>query len=116
LSNKIIIPALIIFLIISFFYLAYTEQYQRNSGDWWALYFENPKSDNLNFVIENHSGKTNFHWEVSADKEKIKEGGISVAKGSTWKSGFQVTGNNDKKITIEVLNGDEKKEIYKNTR
>lgn len=111
-SNRIII-SLIIFLIISFFYLAYTEQSQRNSGDWWALYFENPKSDNLDFVIENHSDKTNFHWEILADKEAIKNDDIKIMKSD--KKSINITDLNDsnKKITILVSNGDGKKEIYK---
>jgi hypothetical protein len=78
------------------------------------LYFENPKNDNLYFVIENHSDNTNFHWEVLADNNKVKEDNIIISKGSTWKSDFQALESNNKKITIAVSSGDEKKEIYKN--
>jgi hypothetical protein len=114
LNNKTIISALIIFLAISFFYLAYTEQKQLNSGDWWALYFENPKSDNLNFVIENHSDKTNFHWEIMAEKEKMKEGNVNITKGDKKSIDISDLNISNKKITVLVSSGDEKKEIYKN--
>lgn len=116
-NNKKIFAFLIIFLIASFFYLAYIEQKQQDSDyqkNWWVLYFEDPKSDNLNFVIENHGDKNNFHWEVFKDKEKIEEGDIKIAKSSTWKSGFQAADYDNKKISIIVSNGENKKEIYKN--
>ncbi len=112
-NNKIIIAFLIIFLIASFLYLAYIEQSRRGEENFWVLYFADPKSDNLNFIIENHSDKNNFHWEVLADKEKIKEGDENIAEGSTWKRGFQVADIDGKKITIIVLDGENKKEIYK---
>lgn len=112
-SSKIIISLLIIFLIASFLYLAYIEQNQRGEGNFWVLYFADPKSGNLNFVIENHSDKNNFHWEVLADKEKINEGDENIAEGSTWKRGFQVADTDGKKITIIVSDGENEKEIYK---
>ncbi len=113
-NNKIIIVFLIIFLAASFLYLAYIEQSRRGEGSFWSLYFADPKSDNLNFTIENHSNKNNFHWEVLADKDKIKEGDIKIAKGSAWESSFQVADIDGKKIAIIVSDGDNKKEIYKN--
>jgi hypothetical protein len=113
--NKKIIIILVIFLIISFFYLAYVEKKQAdlNNKNFWVLYFSDPKSDNLDFVIENHSHNTNFHWEVLADENKINSGDITIVKGSTWKSNFQVADINNKKITISVLSDNEKKELYK---
>lgn len=112
-NNKTIIRALIIFLIVSFFYIAYTEQKQHSTGDWWALYFNDPKSKNLDFVIENHSDKTNFHWEVLADKDKLKEGNVNVVKNDKKSIDISDLNISNKKITIIVSSGGEKKDIYK---
>ncbi len=111
-----IILSLIVFITVSFLYLAYTEQKQcdLNSYNVWELYFEDPKSDDLNFVIENHSLKTNFHWKVSIDTEKFKEGDAKITKGQSVKIDLSNLEFINKKITIIVINGDEKKEIYKN--
>ena len=87
-NQKKIISFLIIFLLISFFYLAYVEKkqadlnYQKN---WWVLSFDNPNDNSLDFVIENHSSKNNFHWEVLSDTDKIKEADINIVKGNSAK-------------------------------
>ncbi len=112
-NNKIIITFLIIFLTASFLYLAYIEQGRRGEENFWVLSFADPKGVNLDFVIENHSNDNNFHWEILADKEKIKEGNVKITKNSAWESGFQEASYGDKKITIVVSDGDNKKEIYK---
>lgn len=103
-------------LIISFFLLSYIGEKQADpdNQNFWVLYFSDPKSENFNFVIENHSDKTDFHWEALADGNKINEGNENIAKGSTWKPRFQVPESDNKKITIVVSSGDVKKEIYKN--
>jgi len=116
-QRKIIIFILALF-ILSSAYLLWTAKnmndpdYQKN---WWALYFENPKSDNLSFVIENHSDKTSFHYTLTAGNDKIEEKDVLVNKGEIKKLSF---GDSLKlsfgKITIQVISGDEKKEIYKN--
>lgn len=113
-NNKVIIIFLVIFFIASFFYLAYIEQNRRGEENFWALYFSDPKSGGLDFAIENYGNEMNFHWEILADKEKIKEGNIKIAKNSTWESGFQVDNYGDKKISVVVLDGESKKEVYKN--
>ncbi len=113
-SNKIIISTIIIFLVASFAYLSYTERMQNNydvDKNWWVIYFAEPKGDNLDFIIENHSDKNNFHWEILADKDKIKEGDIKIA--NTWKPGFQAADYGNKKITVTVSDDENKKEIYK---
>lgn len=113
-NNKIIITFLIIFLIASFFCLAYAEQNQYKESDFWALYFSDPKDSNLNFIIENYGDKTNFHWEILADKDKIDEGNITIFKGNKEIINLSELGDENKKITIIVSDGDKKKEIYKN--
>lgn len=114
-ENKIIF-SLIVFLAASFLHLACTEQKQQdlNGYNIWELYFEDVKSDNLNFIIENHSNKTNFQWKASGDTEELEKGDIEIIKGQSVKinlSDIKSTGN---KITITVSDGKDKKEIYKN--
>ena len=102
------------FLASSVWLFLISNKYQSGYGaDWWAVYFENPKDASLNFVIENHSNQNNFHWDIISGTDKIKSGDISVVKGSTWTSNVQIEGSN-KKITVVITAGDEKKEIYKN--
>lgn len=113
-DSKKITVFLIIFLVASFLYLAYIEQGRRGEENFWVLYFADPKSDNFNFVIENHSDKNNFHWEVLADKNKINEGNIVVSKGTKENVNLSGSGEENKKITIIVSDGENEKEIYKN--
>lgn len=116
LKNNVIIISLGIFVIASFFFLAFVEQRQQNPDyqkNWWVVYFSDAKSSNLNFAIENHGADANFHWEVLQDKNRIKENEIKIMRGETWTSNVQVD-NMDGKVIIKVLNGEDKKYIYKN--
>ena len=120
-NQKKIISFLIVFLFISFFYLAYVEKkqadlnYQKN---WWVLSFDNPKDNTLNFSIENHSNKTNFHWEVMADGNILKEGDLVIIKGGkelrSEASELSSLSLENKKISVKVSADGEMKEIYKN--
>jgi hypothetical protein len=126
-SNKPIILSLIIFLLFSFGFLAYTETKQQSpaSQNWWLIYFSSPKDKNLDFVVENNSDQTNFHYEVSDGASKLKEADINIVKGEKKeiKTAFASSDAKaledkeaaaDKKITIRVSAGDDSKEIYKN--
>lgn len=115
-NNKAIIIFTIIFFLAGALFLAYAENRQSDENlqkDWWVLYFENPSSSSMNFVIENHSDGSNFHWEVWADNEKMQEADFTIPKGQKkgFMAGVQNPGN--KKITITVSDGKNKKEIYK---
>lgn len=120
-QQKKLITFLIILFAISSAYLFYVAKNYNDPNynkNWWVLYFENPKSDGLNFVIENHSDKTNFHYVISANNDKIEEKDISINRGEVknipvqnFASQNNVTG---KKITVQVISEDQKKEIYKN--
>ena len=80
--------------------------------NWWALAFSNPKDSNLNFTIENHSQKNNFHWEMMSGNVKIKSGDAVVANGAAWTSNVRAD-NFAGKIIIQVSSGSDRKEIYK---
>ncbi|MDO8529378.1 MAG: hypothetical protein Q7S18_01790 [bacterium] len=113
-SSKIIIIFLIVFLIASFGFLAYTESNQQNpqNQNWWVVYFQNPKDESMNFTIKNNSDQKNFHWEVLKDKNKIQKGDVEIEKGN--KEIVEI--NLDKpenKITVKITSENESKEIYK---
>jgi len=113
---KKIISSLIIPLVLSFLFLAYTETRQQSpdSQNWWVVYFSNPKDESLNFVIENNSDKNNFHYTISLDKDLIKEADIEINKGIRKKIPVTIENSEGKKITIRVSVGADIKEIYKN--
>ncbi len=117
-QQRKLILFLIILFVLSSAYLFYTAKnyndpnYQKN---WWALYFENPKSDDLSFVIENHSDNTDFYYMVLSGIDKIEEKNIQINKGEIKKiklENISLVGN--KKIIVQVISNNEKKEIYKN--
>jgi hypothetical protein len=115
-KEKKIILILGLFLLISFFYLAFMEtrqadpNYQKN---WWVVYFDNPKDSSISFVIENHSDQNNFHWEVFQEKEKLQEKDTRIPKGESATIDSVNLNDLKGKIIISVSDGKEKKEIYK---
>jgi len=115
-NSRTIVIFTIIFFLVSALFLAYSEKQQSDENfqkDWWVLSFNDPKSADINFTIENHSQKTSFHWELISGTDTLSEGDAKIAKGSTWTSNVQ-TNNLSGKIIIQVSNGSDKKEIYKN--
>jgi hypothetical protein len=116
-QKNILFFLITIFILASIwlFYFSNNILNQNEGKNWWAIYFENPKSADFNFVIENHSDKNNFHWVVSADNSKLNEGDATIEKGYLLNLNPIVDSEiENKKIIIQVLSGDEKKEIYKN--
>lgn len=118
--NKKIIIFTIILFIASSVWLFYQSDRQRDlnsGGEWWAVYFTSPKDDGLNFAVENHSGKTNFHWEILADGSKFMEDDMNVPEGETINVAFEdlnLGDFKDKKISVKVSADGETKKIYKN--
>lgn len=114
-NNKIIIATTTFFLLISFVTLSLIERNQAdiNTKNVWMLYFENPKDNSLNFVIENHSNSDNFHWKILSDKDVVKESDAIVANGSIKTIPLSITDTQNKKMTISVTSNNNTKEIYK---
>ncbi|HOF42437.1 MAG TPA: hypothetical protein PLF30_04190 [Candidatus Moranbacteria bacterium] len=115
-NSKIIIISTAVMLFASFVFLAAVEKKKMdiNNHDVWMLYFVDPKSDSLDFVIENHSEIRTFHWEILSNKKKLTEGDIASEKGETKKIPVSSENTEGKKITITVTGEESKKEIYKN--
>lgn len=115
---KKVILALALFFLGCLFYLAYTQQQQQdyNYGkSWWSIYFADPRTNDLSFIIENHSSEKNFHWEISVDKNPLSQGdttaGLGEKKKITVKALQDIAG---KKINLKISTPKSSKEIYKN--
>lgn len=116
-QNKSIVLVIIIFLVLSFSFLAFEEKKDSNidSQNLWFLYFKNPKDKTLDFTIENHSENTAFHWEIIMNKTKIKEADTTIKKGQSETIPVSAIDISEKKILIIVTDSENKqKEIYKN--
>lgn len=116
-SKKIIFFFIILF-ILSSIGLFCAEKYYKNSADnnWWVVYFENPKSEDLNFIIESNTASGNFKWELWQEERKIKEGNELINKGDekTIRVENILPNNSESKNSIKIFFNNEKKEIYKN--
>lgn len=112
---KIIIFIIILFLSAAVYLFAIDSRYNdpKYNKSWFAVSFSDPKSNSLDFTIENFSQEANFHWELLANKDKVSEGDEQVNIGDTKeiKINSAATG---KKMIINVSSGGMTQEIYKN--
>lgn len=103
-------------ILISFSYLSWI-QYSQHDYDfdknWWVLYFENPKNSSLDYLIENHSDMTDFHSEIFLEKQKVSESDFTLQKNERKRFPVDTTDLQDKKVTIVITTGEQKKEVYK---
>jgi hypothetical protein len=117
-SQKLIILSVIIFFILSSIWLFFISAKYMNpdyNSDWWALHFADPKDQSLNFTIENHSLKNNFHWEITDGTKNIEIGDVEIFKSQKKNIPIDIQNVSDKKIIIRVsTDNNEVKEIYKN--
>lgn len=116
-NEKRIIIAIVIFMIVSFLFLAYNEKKQQDPDyqkDWWAVYFIDPKSNSLSFVIENHGNSPEFHWQILKNKKVAEEGDVNIKKGSSVNIAPDMSANVPDKIDVKISDGKSDKEIYKN--
>ncbi|EKD58619.1 MAG: hypothetical protein ACD_56C00084G0001 [uncultured bacterium] len=116
-NNKLIIISTISFMLISFVFLSWSERKQAdiNTKNIWMIYFENPTDNSLNFKIENHSTNTDFNWQLLAEKKIIREESAAIETGETSTIPVSMLPINtaNKKTSVIVTAGEEKKEIYK---
>lgn len=116
-SQKILIFFGALFLISSIYLFSIDSRYNdpKYNKDWYSLSFVDPKSDNLNFAIENFSAETDFHWEILAGKELVSQGDENIQTGKKKDvsvSNFEM--KDAQKYTIRVTSGKDVREIYKN--
>lgn len=117
-QTKIIFFLLILFLASSVYLFSIDSDYNKsgNNNNWYALYFVNPKLDDLSFAIKNFSSETNFHWEVLADNKKLAEQDVVIATGEDQIFSPTEVDAETKKYIIRVSAGEITQEIYKNIK
>lgn len=82
--------------------------------DWWTLSFINPQdTENLDFVIENHSTGTVFQYQILSDKIIKQEGTVEVNLGASKTVTPGITTTDESRTAIIVTREKEKKEIYR---
>ena len=115
---KIIFFIIVIFFASSFWLFYASDRFvDPNQGkNWWALEFQDPKSDSLNVVLKNHAQITEFELEVLRDEEKIFGTKISSPKGEEKIIEIDESLNFSKegRLTVRVTAAEEKREVYKN--
>jgi len=115
--DKKIIIAILAFFLVASAYLFYVSDMRSNvlkNQNQWILSFDNPKSNSLDFTIENLSEKNNFHWEIVINKETIEEGATNIMRGEKKVISPSIAKMNLVRISVIVSDGENKKEIYKN--
>ena len=115
-TSRTIIITIAILFICSFSFLAYTgwkQQQADYSHSWWTLSFNDPRSNDLSFTIENHSDQTSFHWEILLDKSSISKGDTTLKIGETKSIPVIATDVTGRTVTIKVSTPKGSKDIYK---
>ncbi|MDO8241135.1 MAG: hypothetical protein Q7T51_04115 [Candidatus Moranbacteria bacterium] len=114
-QTKIILFFIVLFLASSVYLFSIDSRYNdpTYNKNWYALSFVEPKSDSLNFAIENFSANINFHWELLAGKEKVETGNVEIQTGEKKEISLSQIAA-DQKMTVRVSSGDATQEIYKN--
>lgn len=112
-NQKYIIISILIFILLSFSFLAFWEKEQRQIKDGWFLYFDNIHDNSQNFVIENHSLDESFSWELFIDNVSMKKETTKVLKEN--KENVIIDQPlKGQSIKIIVSHSKKTKEIYKN--
>jgi len=110
-QNPIILILFILF-IVSIGYLFYSAE-KPTKASWWAIYFENPKDDSLNFRIENNTAENVFKYVVWQETEKIKTDQINCPSRENCLVKIENNFEAGKRVKVDVYLGEEEKEIYK---
>jgi len=118
-SSKIIIIATIVLLIVSFSILFVVEAKNHNldyKKSWSVVYFENPRDNSLDFVVENHQGEgALYKYKIFVNDEKMIEKDVNIDAGEKQKISPVIGENSGSgKITVEVGYKDVEYKIYKN--
>jgi hypothetical protein len=117
-QKKIIIFVAILFLASSaWLFRVNNKLLDLNDGkNWFAIYFINPKSADLDFAVDNHSDNAVFRYEVFNGNVKISEGEIVVNKGASKiiHIDSQLIRSGNDKTSLQVSSAGESREIYKN--
>lgn len=117
-NNKKIILLAVFLMLASFIYLAAREIHfadYKTGGQTWFLYFNEARSNDLSFTIENYSQHQNFTWSLYLDNDKIQEDSGEIISGSQKiiTPNINLPDIGGKKITVKVTADKDEKDIYK---
>ena len=118
-TQKIILFSTLLFLAGAIYLFAIDTRYNNPaySKDWFSINFVDPRTDNANFVLENFTSQSDFHWEALAGKEKLADGVVQVAPENKKEITVDINNRKAERLTIRVSSGkDGVQEIYKNLK
>ena len=115
-QNKLLIFAIIAFFIIGSAYVSFLEVQKNDLSrqNTWMLYFNKPADNSLDFTIENHSGATDFRYEIVSGKNVLKSADVHMKNNQITSIPVSLGNADMKKVTVRVSDGTGSKEIYKN--
>jgi hypothetical protein len=116
-SQKTLIITLVILLVASFVFLAWTERQQATPRNWWSVSFVDPVSDSgsdsLDFTITNHGAENTFHYIIERERNILAEEDIVVPTSVPTAVPTGIT-SSDSRTTITVTDPTgEKQLLYK---
>lgn len=116
-SQKILIAIFFIFFAASAVFLFWQNEREldpNRNKNWWTLAFTAPQeSNNLSFIVKNHSDQNNFRYKVIANKEILAEETLEIKRGETKTIVPSVVAIPNTRTSVIVTDGKEQKEIYK---
>lgn len=116
-SQKFLIAIFIVFFAASALFLFWQNEREldpNRNKNWWTLAFAEPQeSNNLSFILENHSDQDNFQYKIIANKKTLAEETFQVPRGETKTISPSLTANSVIRTSIVVTNGKEQTEIYR---
>lgn len=118
-SNKLFLNTTLVCILLGSVFLSWVEEKNQNPSfekDWWNLHFEDPKSYDLDFIIENNSNTEDFTWEIHLNESVISSGYEELKKGAnkTISIDESTLGNlKGGEVTIEVSSEEEKYSVSK---
>ncbi len=120
-SSKIIIIATIVLLVVSFATLFAIEAKNHSldyKKSWSVVYFENPRDESLDFVIENHEGtEIEYNYKIIVGDEKVIDNKMKIDAGAKQKISPALGKNlNGKRVAIIVSRKDTEYKIYKDLK
>jgi hypothetical protein len=116
-SQKTLILIFIVLFSASALFLFWRNEREldpNRNKNWWTLAFVAPQeSNNLSFIVENHSDQNNFQYKIITNKETLTDGIFEVPRGETKTISPSLITLPNARTSIVVTDGKGQKEIYK---
>lgn len=116
-SQKYLIAVTLFFFIAGALFLFWknARELDPDQGkNWWTLAFVSPEnSEDLSFIVENHSSGTDFRYEITIGKTPAAEESFMVERGEKMTVTPSLAAKDGERTKVTVILGAEKKEIYR---